>query len=181
MRFVEDQAMSFCMTVSSGIDKEALLKTIGMVNKLPLPQTFDDVAWDTQRTAGRTGLINVFEDGEFLITLEKGGFAGARHSTILKIAQGMASQVGHFVCILRSTGEDKYNYYAEVQDGMVLASFDPKSDPAPEVVEEFFPEGMDARSGMIKALEYRMETTVNPEWLTLPTDTYVIEYRYRRD
>lgn len=181
MRFVEDQELSFCMTVSSGIDRDVMLDILGKVDKLPIPQIFDDFAWDINKTAGKTGLLNVFEEGDLLITLENRGYLGARHKTLLKVAAAMAGKIGHYVCILRSFGDDGYYYYAEIQDGMVLASFDPENDEIPEVVEEFFPVGGDVRAGMIKALEYRMEVTVKPEWMEQSTDTYIIEYRFRRD
>lgn len=181
MRFVDDNGLSFCMTISSGIDREALLNILGKVDLLPQPQTFDSTAWDTRKTAGKTGVLNVFEDGGSLITLEKGGYSGVRHSTVLKVAEMMAGKVGHYICLFRSAGEDGYHYYVEVQDGMVLSGFDPESDPIPMVVEEFFSAGGNTMANMIRALEYRMDTVVDPEWLERATDTYVIEYKFRRN
>jgi hypothetical protein len=180
MRFVEDKELSFCMTISSGIEREALLDILGWVDLLPQLQTFDDTAWDTKKTAGRTGILNVFEEGDFLITLEKDGYSGVRHSTVLKVAEMMAGKVGHYICLFRVAGQDGYQYYVEVQDGMVLSGFDPETDPIPTVVEEFFQDG-DPMANMIKAAEYRLETVVKPEWLEQPTDTYVIEYKFTRN
>jgi len=180
MRFVDDKELSFCMTISSGIEREALLGILGWVDLLPQPQTFDDTAWDTRKTAGKTGILNVFEDGDYTITLEKGGYSGVRHSTIVKVAELMGGKVGHYICLMQTAGEDGYRYYVEVQDGMVLSSFDPETDLIPSVVDGFFKDG-DPMANMIKAAEYRLETTVKPEWLEQPTDTYVIEYKFTRN
>jgi hypothetical protein len=89
----------------------------------------------------------------------------------------------HYVSIYQSSGNNGHQY-VEVQDGLVLANFDPLLDVAPEVVTDFFLSGeksVATRYAMVKAVEYRMETEVREEWLADPTTTYLIDYNTRAD
>jgi len=179
-RFVDDDELSFCLTISTGIKKGELLSILGVVEELEAPQTFDDFAWDTHQP-GKKGLLNVFDEGEFLVTLENNGFLGVARRTINKIA--LISGEVHYVGFYHSAGNAGHQY-VEVQDGLVIANFDPLLDEAPEAVTDFFlPETVQGatRYAMVKACEYRMETTVKQEWLEDPTTTYVIDYRTDRD
>ena len=179
MRFVDDDELSFCLTISSGIKLDDLLDILGRVETLPKPQTFDDFAWDTHQP-GKKGLLNVFEQGEFLVTLENNGFLGVARRTINKVAD-LSGEV-HYVGFYHSAGNSGHQY-VEVQDGLIIANFDPLLDEAPEAVSDFFlPETVQGatRYAMVKAAEYRMETTVKQEWLEEPTTTYMIDYRTDR-
>ena len=178
MRFLEDADLSFCLTVSQGIDKDYLLDTLGRVEDLPLPQAFDDFAHE-RHARGRKGVLNVFQEGDLLITVENNGFSGARRKIAKSVAAAMTGKPGHYACVHRSVGEDGYLYYAEVQDGLLLASFDPFIDDVPEVVEEFFLNGERTLVSLLNILEFRMEMAVNPDWLELPTETCVIDYLKR--
>ena len=184
MRFVDDDELSFCLTLSTGIKKDELLAILGRVEVLPEPQTFDDFAWDTHQP-GKRGLLNVFEQDEFLVTLENNGFMGVAKRTISSIANIYGAV--HYVAFYRSSGNAGHQY-VEVQDGLIIANFDPLLDEAPEAVSDFFTgAGTDTgdfppkpRRAMVQAAEYRLETTIKPEWLELPTETYVIDYRTNR-
>lgn len=178
MRFVDDSEMSFCLTISSGIKRDHMLAILGMVDVLPVPQTFDDFVWETHQP-GRKGLLNVFEDGELLVTLENNGYLGVTRRTIKQVEQ--LTGAFHYVSIYHSSGNNGYQY-VEVQDGLILANFDPSQDDAPEVVADFFLGGEKSeaiRYAMVKAVEYRMETTIKEEWLTDRTTTYLIDYNTR--
>ncbi len=174
MRFVDDSELSFCLTMSIGIDRDSLLAILGMVEVLPVPQTFDDFVWEAHQP-GEKGLLNVFQcDEEDLIaTLENNGHLGV----LLRTAHLVSHLPGvfHYVAIYYSD-VSKRCQYVEIQDGTVVANFDPTQDKAPEAVIDFFGPGSDHRSAMIKALEYRMEVEVKPEWLTDRTTTYLIDY-----
>lgn len=179
-RFVDDDDLSFCLTISTGIKKDELLAILGRVEALSVPQTFDDFAWDTHQP-GKKGLLNVFEEDEFLVTLENNGFLGVARRTINKVAA--MNGLSHYVAFYHSAGNAGYQY-VEVQDGLVIANFDPVLDEAPEAVVDFFLGGENqkaTRYNMVRAAEYRMETEVKPEWLEQATATYVIDYRTDRD
>lgn len=178
MRLTEDQDLSFCLTVSTGIDKDVLLAILGRSEDLPEPQTFDDFPEEAY-VPGKKGLLNVFEDNGFLITLENTGYLGATRRTINKVAEVTVRTPGHYVAIYSSFKNFSECQYVEVQDGMVQANFDPNLDEIPELVAQFF-SGQPVLSSMVNALEYRLETTVKPEWLESPTTTYVIDYRTDR-
>jgi hypothetical protein len=81
MRFVDDSELSFCLTISTGISRDNMLSILGEVNMLPEPQSFDDFVWEAYQP-GKKGLLNVFEDNEFLITLENNGYLGVTRRTI---------------------------------------------------------------------------------------------------
>lgn len=180
MRFVDDDDLSFCLTISAGIKTDVMLDILGRQEALPEPQTFDDFVWDTHQP-GRNGLLNVFEEDGFLITVENNGFLGVARRTINKVAR--LGGINHYVAIYHSSGNGGYQY-VEVQDGTIVANFDPVTDEAPPAVADFFHPGDDqtaTRYGMIKAVEYRLETSVLQEWLETPTTTYLIDYRTDRD
>lgn len=190
MRFLEDKDLSFCLTASRGIDKGYLLHTLGVIDTLVLPQSFDDFVYE-RHSRGRNGILNVFQEGDLLITLENSGYSGARRRIVRDIAAEMTAartrpggapdKLGHYACLHRSTGDDGYLYYAEVQDGTLLGCFDPAFDEIPEIAREFIVDGGDTLENMIKLFEYRMETTIKPEWLDLQTETHVVDYLARHD
>jgi len=179
-RFVEDDDLSFCLTISRDIKPDTMLDILGRVEPLPQPQTFDDFVWDTHQP-GRNGLLNVFEpeDGLF-VTLENNGYLGVALRTINAVRDLLG--VNHYAAIYHSSGNGGYQY-VEVQDGTIVANFDPMGDDAPEPLSDFFSRGEDqpaVRYALTKAIEYRMETPVMEEWLTDPTITYLIDYRTDR-
>jgi len=176
MRFVDDDELSFCLTISAGIKRDDLLGILGRVEQLPASQTFDDFVWETHQP-GKKGLLNVFEVDDLLITLENNGFLGVARRTINKAAD--IPGISHYAAIYHSSGNAGHQY-VEVQDGTIVANFDPLLDEAPEAVVDFFPENSNTRRGMIQAIEYRMETKVCPEWLADRADTYIIDYRTDR-
>lgn len=180
MRFVDDENLSFCLTISTGIKRDDLLYILGRVEMLPEPKAFDDFVWETHQP-GKKGLLNVFEDGDFLVTVENNGFLGVARRTVTKTAD--IPGISHYAAIYHSSGNAGYQY-VETQDGTVVANFDPVLDEAPDAVADFFLGGegnLATRYAMIDAVEYRMETSVLDEWLTQPTDTYVIDYRTDRN
>src|SRR5689334_15656150 len=151
MRFVDDDELSFCLTISTGIKRGELLNILGVVEELEVPQTFDDFAWDTHQP-GKRGLLNVFEDGDHLITVENNGFLGVARRTIKKV-EGLSGEV-HYVSFCHSAGNAGHQY-VEVQDGMTIANFDPLLDEAPEAVSDFFTDTKEPRRAMVHAAEYR--------------------------
>lgn len=180
MRFVDDDDLSFCLTISKGIKPDTILDILGRVEPLPLKQTFDDFVWDKHQP-GRNGLLNVFEpaDGLF-VTLENNGYKGVTRGVIKRVAE--IGGINHYAAIYHSSGNAGYQY-VEVEDGTITANFDPMTDEAPAPVADFFLRGDNqkaTRYGMIRALEYRMEMTVEPEWLEIPALTYLIDYRTDR-
>lgn len=182
MRFVDDSELSFCLTISSGIQRDHLLAILGMIEVLPVPQIFDDFVWETHQP-GKRGLLNVFQDDEedLVITLENNGYLGVTRRTINQVSNLLGAF--HYAAIYYSSGNNGFQY-VEVQDGMVLANFDPSQDEAPEIVADFFlgGEGPSAtRYAMVKALEYRLETIVKAEWLDNRTTTYLIDYDTSRN
>lgn len=177
MRFVDDDELSFCLTISTGIKRDMLLAILGRVESLPVPQTFDDFAWDTHQP-GKKGLLNVFEDGDFLVTIENNGFLGVARRTINKVCD--LGRGTHYVAFYHSSGNGGFQY-VEVENGEILANFDPLLDEAPDVVVDFFAGTDQPRRAMVLATEHRTATRIKPEWLELATDTYLIDYRADRD
>jgi len=175
VRLIDDEDLSFCLTVSDGVELGELLHVMGADEVLPVRQTFDDFAWETHQI-GSTGLINVFEDDGLLVTLENNGFMGVQRKTLLHMAE-VTKSIGHYIALYKSAGNGGHYRYVEVQDGMILANFDPMEGEVPEIVEEFFGTDESMVRKMVKALEYRMEMQSSPEWFTDPADTYVIDYR----
>lgn len=173
MRFTDDDELSLCLTLSTGISRNDLLNLMGRVETLAIPQGFDDFAWETCEP-GKIGLLNLFEDGERLVSLENNGFKGVYRRTINDVA-GLPGAY-HYVAVYHSSGNGHFQY-VEIQDGMILANFDPLTDEAPEVVADFFTKGGNSMAEMLKAAEYRMECTILPEWLEKPAETFVIDYR----
>jgi hypothetical protein len=174
MRFVDDKGLTLCLTISEGIKRDELLDILGRDEQLPEPHKFDDFPWDSNQ-AGRMGLLNVFEQDGFLITLENGGFLGVTY----RVKRAIAELEGEVHYIALRFSEDNYQY-VEVQDGCVLADFDPAREDMPEIVSHLFDENNDPRHWMIQAAEWRLEEFyIKAEWLELPTDTYVIRYRPR--
>jgi hypothetical protein len=173
MRFVDDKGLSLCLTISEGIKRDTLLEILGRVEELPQPHAFDDFPYDSSQV-GRKGLLQVFEDDGFLITVENGGLLGVAFRTARAVAD-LRGEV-HYVALRIS--EDDYQY-VEVQDGEVLANFNPAHDEMPVIVDHLFADRNDTRNWMIQATEWRMKTSIMEEWLEHPTDTYVIEYRAR--
>jgi hypothetical protein len=176
MRFVDDDELWFCLTISTGIKRDDLLDILGMVETLSLPHPFDDFVWNPNQS-GKRGLLNVFEDGDFLITVENSGLLGVARRSINKVAG--RHPAAHYVGIYHDPGSSAHQY-VEVDCGVILANFDALLDEAPENVADFFPEIRNTRRGMIQAVERRMGITVQPEWLEKPTGTYVIDYRTER-
>lgn len=185
MRFVDDGELSFCLTISKDIKLDTMLDILGRQEALPELHTFDDFSWDTHQP-GRNGLLNVFEHDGFVITVENNGFLGVTRRTIKSIA--VLDDISHYAAIYHSAGGSNGYMYCEVQDGTIVANFDPLTDEPPEALIGSSPgPGISAadwprqpRRSMIKAIEYRMETTVLPEWLETPTTTYLIDYRTPR-
>ena len=185
MRFTDDDDLSFCLTISTGIKRGELLAILGVVEALPLPQTFNDFAYETHQP-GRKGLLNVFEDGAFLITVENNGYLGVTRRTVNKVRD--IGGLSHYVSLYYSG--DNGHQYVEIESGDVLANFDPavideipsfllgSSGPGIEFAGDF---ARQPRRSMIRSIEYRMMTTVQPAWLEQPTDTYMIDYRTDRD
>lgn len=178
MRLVDKD---LCLTVSTGIKPEAMLDILGRQEALPEPQVFGDPSWRVHHLPGRSGLLNVFEEGEFLVTLEANGFLGVTRRTINKIRD--MGGLSHYAAICHfSAGGGTYQY-VEVQDGIIIANFDPQTEEAPESVADFFTIGdhpdnnRKTMEDMIKAVEYRMEISVREKWLDTPTATYLIDYR----
>lgn len=176
MRFVDDDNISFCLTISTGIRKGLMLRILGDELELPHPQRFDDFVWETHQP-GKKGLLNLFNEDPFLVTIENNGYLGVTRRTINQVVNIIG--VYHYAAIYHSIGNGYQ--YVEIQDGMVLADFDPSLDEAPEAVSDFFPEGCNVRKGLIDAIEYRMDTKIKPEWLETPTETHVIDYNTNRD
>lgn len=176
MRFLRDDELSFCLTVSKEIERDTMLSLLGVVFPLPQPQSFDDFAEETHRV-GQRGLINVFEEDDFLITLENSGFMGINSSTTIHTTTVTGEDGGHYAAILYAPLVGAGYRYVEIQDGLVLADFNPLLDEAPESVDKFFPQPSAAAEDLIAALEYRMEVKVRDEWLNQPTETYIIDYR----
>lgn len=177
MRFVNDLDLSFCLTVSTDIKRDDLLSILGKVEELP-QQSFEDFSREAY-LPGKRGLLNVFEDEGFLITLENSGYLGVTYRTVNKIAAIHGKS--HYIAIYYSSGDNEHQY-VEVRDGKIIANFDPLLDPVPDTLAEFFPmaAGGNTRVYMTTALIYRMKTMIWDDWLKLPTDTYVIDYRTDR-
>lgn len=176
MKYLDDYNPSFCLTISTGIKREDLLSILGRVEELPVPQTFDSFAQENYQP-GRTGLLNVFEDGEFLVTLENSGFLGVSRQTVNRVAA--ITGVNHYAALCSSSGKIGFQY-VEIQDGMVLVNYAPGLDEIPEILTEFFYDHGSIRRGLIEAIEYRMETKVESGWFEKPTETYAIDYRIDR-
>lgn len=175
MRFVNDRDLSFCLTISTGVKREDLLNILGKVEELP-KQNFEDFSRESY-LPGKNGLLNVFEDDKFLITLENSGYLGVTRRTINKIAS--IHGASHYTAIYYSSDGNEHQY-VEVQDGKIIANFDPLLDPAPATVSGFFAVDGNTRECMVTALAYQMNTTVWADWLRLPTDTFLIDYRTDR-
>ena len=177
MRFVDDDKLSFCLTVSIGIKRDELLRILGVTEELPEPQAFDNFVYDNY-PPGKKGLLNVFEEYPFIATVENSGFLGVARRTLNSIAHIPGPT--HYVAIYHS-GDNAGHHYAEVKNGLVLANFDPLLDEAEDEMVEFFPEIGRVRRGMIDAVEQRSGVKIHPEWLTDKTTTYVIDYRTDRN
>lgn len=177
MRFINDDDLSYCLTVSTGIKRETLLDILGQRGALEKPQTFDDFPKETHQP-GKLGLLNVFEESDFLITLENSGYLAATRRTINRIVR-LGVPV-HYVAIMQHSGTIG-RQYVEVQNGEVVANFDPVTEEAPEGFALLFPEDANARRSIIEAVKWRMQLPVNERWLTEPTQTYIIDYRTPRE
>ena len=180
MSHIEDDGVSFCLTVSRDIDLPTMLMVLGKVEELPEPQMFDDFPEESY-IPGEKGLLNVFEEGDFLATLENTGFLGVARRTLLQLVDITKLYPGHYVCIYKNV-EDNVLRYVEVQDGEILADFDPRWNSIPVIVEDFFPRvgGSANLLAMVSALEYRLEPcVVRQEWFEHPTTTYLIDYSNR--
>jgi hypothetical protein len=175
MRFMEDHELSFCLTISSGIKRDDLLTILGVTEALSVPLGFED-SNELFRQVGKRGMLSVFEYGDFLVTVENSGYLGVTLRTLKKIAE-LGS--GHYVACYDSG--DTGRQFVEVEDGEIVANFEPMFDSAPDALAVFFSAPTQAREAMIRALEFRMDTTVQDSWLTDKTDTYVIDYRTDRD
>jgi len=185
MRYTEQKDLSFCLTVSTGIELHDLLNILGRKDVLSEPQTFDDFIERRNRTR-QSSLINVFEEGDFLITVENSGFMGVSTAVMLRMSV-ITTELGHYASVYRNSLDGGGYRYVEVQDGMILANFNPLLDEAPPAIDQFFSGPLPGPTGpaemtkaMIEALEYRMEIQVQPKWLEQPTDTYIIDYKTLR-
>lgn len=180
MRYVEDGDLSLCMTVSTGVGRDEILKILGAKDQLPEPKSFDDFPKGKYKP-GKTGLLNVIGRDNFLVTLENSGFLGVTHGTMHRVATLTVRTLGHFTAVLFAPSGLGYQY-VEVEDGLVVANFDPMSDNAPDAVEQFFT-NLDEKipMRMISALAYRMEVPISDGWLSEKTDTYEIDYRVDRE
>ncbi|HEY6019070.1 MAG TPA: hypothetical protein VIY48_03995 [Candidatus Paceibacterota bacterium] len=176
MRFIDDKDLSFCLTMSEGIELGELLSILGSSSRiLPSQQSFNDSSLSNYEP-GSFGLINVFEEDGMLITLENNGFAGVGTIAIAQAIEATKS-IGHYVAIYRSSVDNREFWYAEVQDGLLLANFNPLLSDAPEAVDRFFSGPGEIAKQMVDAIEYRMEADLKDEWLSRETDTYVVDYR----
>jgi len=186
MGFGDDDDLSFCLTISKGIKHDVMLGILGQQQILAKHRSFEDFDWSVYKP-GLTGLLNVFEVGDFLVTVESNGFLGVARRTITKVAR--LGGLSHYVAIQHSSAPGFYQY-VEVQDGTIVANFDPASDPSPECVADFFRakdggQTPTVRAAMVDAVEYRLSAPDQPfkvqdKWLTDETVTYSIDYRTDR-
>lgn len=173
MRFVDDDDLSFCLTISRRIEHDTLLRVLGHMEALPQPQSFDDFALPPHQK-GKTGLLNVFEVDGHLVTLENNGFLGVAYRTQRRLTE-LAGR-GRYLSFYYSSG-NRDCQYVEVANGLILADFSPLLDEPPSVLSPLFAEGDGPREKMVLAAELRMGVQINPDWLTEKTQTYVIDYR----
>lgn len=167
MRFVDDQDLTFCLTISTGIKRTDLLAILSAVRLLPDPQRFDDFDWKAHKP-GQTGLLNVFEVDNHLVTLECNGYLGVTYR-VVKMIRSLPGDV-HYVAT--NSGDQ----YVEIKNGEVLANFGIGEDETPEHLARLFSGGVNDRPGVVAAMEHSMGIKVDPEWLVWPTDTYFVDY-----
>lgn len=177
MRFIEDKDLSFCLTISRHIPRSDLLRILGRAEPLPEPQAFDDFDRGAYQK-GKTGLLNVFEVGDTLITVENSGFLGVAFRTVRRLAQQDKST--RYVSFRYSHGDGDC-HYVEIENGTVVANFSPVLDEIPDMFSTLFTEGGNPRQEMVLSAERCMSVKVNSDWLSKKTDTYLINYRAEDD